>query len=129
MSNPIESPTLPILSPPSLFKSLTPSHLLPYTYPTSNPTNADTDTTTTTTTKNNNNNNNNNNSTPLPLPSSSRVDPSITQRLPPQGGILGWGSKNWLGFVWFLASKGVDVVGDLVKYGLWGPPKKSWGIE
>jgi hypothetical protein len=63
------------------------------------------------------------------LPSSSRVDPATVQRQAPVGGILGWGGRNWLSFVWFLGAKGFDIAGDLVKYGLFGPPKPSWGIE
>ncbi len=65
----------------------------------------------------------------LALPQSSRVDPAMVQRDAPTGGILGWGSKNWLSFVWFLGAKGFDIAGAMVRYGLFGAPRPSWGIE
>jgi hypothetical protein len=120
------SPQPQALSPsPSLSTSTSTSHLLPlpslsssvnlspYTHPT--PTSA---------------------STPPPLPARSRMDPAILQnpaplsltRLGPRG-LIDWAKGNWMGVGKFLGIKGWDIGWSLIKYGVWGPPRPSWGIE
>lgn len=67
------------------------------------------------------------------LPPLSRIDPSVVQREAPltflTGNLLEWGRRNWWDLGWFLGRKGFDIGWGIVKYGLLGPPKKSWGIE
>lgn len=66
------------------------------------------------------------------LPPLSRVDPSLIQREAPltlTSGLFAWGRKNWWDFGWFLGRKGFDLTWSITKYAIYGPPKKSWGIE
>lgn len=105
-----DSPAHHLLPLPSLSSKL---HLSPYNHPT--PTSI---------------------STPPPLPPRSRIDPSMKQKDPPLPlnrlgvrGLVRWGKENWADVGWFLGKKGWDIGWSLVKYGIWGPPRPSWGIE
>jgi hypothetical protein len=44
-------------------------------------------------------------------------------------GLVRWVYDNWYDFGWMLGKKGFDIGWSLVKYGVKGGPKKSWGIE
>lgn len=106
-----DSPTGHLLPLPSLSSQL---HLSPYTHPTPS-----------------------SSLTPPPLPPRSRINPSMKQKDPPPlilnkigvRGLVQWGKENWADVGWFLGKKGWDVGWSLVKYGIWGPPRPSWGIE
>ena len=67
---------------------------------------------------------------PSPLPASSRVDPKLTQRLPPSASNpLFWTIPTWIAFVRFAIAKGIYVILSLLKHFLWGPVRKSWGYR
>ena len=67
---------------------------------------------------------------PSPLPASSRVDPKLTQRLPPSASNpLFWTIPTWIAFVRFAVAKGIYVIWSLVKHFLMGPVRKSWGYR
>lgn len=44
-------------------------------------------------------------------------------------GLIRWVYDNWYDFGWMLGKKGFDIGWSMVKYGVKGGPKKSWGIE
>jgi hypothetical protein len=44
-------------------------------------------------------------------------------------GLLRWIYLNWYDFGWMIGKKGFDIGWSLLKYGVKGGPKKSWGIE
>ncbi|WWD08180.1 hypothetical protein V865_006291 [Kwoniella europaea PYCC6329] len=68
---------------------------------------------------------------PSPLPPSSRVDPSLTQRLPPatSSSPLLWTLPTWWLFVRFILTKGLHVYFNLLSHFLFGPKRKSWGYR
>lgn len=67
---------------------------------------------------------------PSPLPPSSRVNPKVTQRLPPTAtNPLFWSIPTWITFVKFLAWKALHIVWSLLSHFLWGPARKSWGYR
>jgi hypothetical protein len=67
---------------------------------------------------------------PSPLPPSSRVDPSLTQRLPPQASNpLFWTIPTWFAFLQFLLAKGWHIIWSLISHFIWGPARKSWGYR
>jgi len=69
---------------------------------------------------------------PSPLPPSSRVNPKLTQRLPPVSASVNpfvWTIPTWISFVRFAVAKGVHVIWSLVKHFLWGPARRSWGYR
>lgn len=67
---------------------------------------------------------------PSPLPASSRVNPTLTQRLPPaSSNPLFWTIPTWIAFVRFVTWKGLHIVWSLLSHFLWGPARKSWGYR
>lgn len=44
-------------------------------------------------------------------------------------GLIRWVYDNWYDFGWMIGKKGFDIGWSLLKYGVKGGPKKSWGIE
>ncbi|KAK8846560.1 hypothetical protein IAR55_005646 [Kwoniella newhampshirensis] len=68
---------------------------------------------------------------PSPLPPSSRVDPTIRQRLPPptSASPLLWTLPTWWLFLRFLVTKGWHIVWALICHFLVGPKRKSWGYR
>lgn len=44
-------------------------------------------------------------------------------------GLLRWVYDNWYDFGWMIGKKGFDIGWSLIKFGVKGGPKKSWGIE
>ena len=68
---------------------------------------------------------------PSPLPASSRVDPKLTQRLPPPASInpFLWTIRTWIIFARFIVVKGVHIAWSLIKHFLWGPARRSWGYR
>ncbi|KAJ9092303.1 hypothetical protein QFC19_008737 [Naganishia cerealis] len=44
-------------------------------------------------------------------------------------GLLRWVYDNWYDFGWMIGRKSFDIGWSLLKYGVQGGPKKSWGIE
>lgn len=58
------------------------------------------------------------------VPSSSRVDPSIVQRVDPEITVR----TAWQ-LLPFLTKQATDIASNFVSHHLYGPPKKSWGIE
>ncbi|ORX36112.1 Alpha/Beta hydrolase protein [Kockovaella imperatae] len=67
---------------------------------------------------------------PSPLPASSRVDPKLTQRLPPAASNpLFWTIPTWIAFVRFAIAKGIYVIWSLVMHFLRGPVRRSWGYR
>ncbi|WVW78976.1 hypothetical protein I302_100939 [Kwoniella bestiolae CBS 10118] len=68
---------------------------------------------------------------PSPLPPSSRVDPSLTQRLPPatSASPLLWTLPTWWLFLRFILTKGLHVYLNLLSHFLVGPKRKSWGYR
>jgi len=44
-------------------------------------------------------------------------------------GLINWARGNWFDVGKFLGAKGWDIGWSLIKYGVWGPPRPSWGIE
>ncbi|WRT65232.1 uncharacterized protein IL334_002175 [Kwoniella shivajii] len=68
---------------------------------------------------------------PSPLPPSSRVDPTLTQRLPPptSASPLLWTLSTWWLFLRFVFTKGLHVIWNLLCHFLFGPKRKSWGYR
>ncbi|WVF70399.1 hypothetical protein IAT40_005189 [Kwoniella sp. CBS 6097] len=68
---------------------------------------------------------------PSPLPPSSRVDPKITQRLPPptSASPLLWTIPTWWLFLRFIITKGLHVIWNILCHLLVGPKRKSWGFR
>ncbi|OCF40224.1 esterase [Kwoniella heveanensis CBS 569] len=68
---------------------------------------------------------------PSPLPPSSRVDPKITQRLPPptSASPLLWTIPTWWLFLRFIVTKGLHVIWNILCHIVVGPKRKSWGFR
>ncbi|WVQ83848.1 hypothetical protein IAT38_005992 [Cryptococcus sp. DSM 104549] len=68
---------------------------------------------------------------PSPLPPSSRVDPKLTQRLPPptSASPLLWTLPTWWLFFRFLFTKGIHIFWSLLCHVLVGPKRASWGYR
>ncbi|WWC58949.1 uncharacterized protein I303_101494 [Kwoniella dejecticola CBS 10117] len=68
---------------------------------------------------------------PSPIPPSSRVDPSLTQRLPPptSSNPFTWTLPTWWLFIRFLLTKGLHVYFNLLSHFIFGPKRKSWGYR
>ena len=68
---------------------------------------------------------------PSPLPPSSRVNPSLQQRLPPvsTSNPFFWSFRTWIAFWLFIIRKAIHIILSLASHFLFGAKRKSWGYR